>query len=183
MKIILLVLTILPALLFNSCATSGLATLAPEDERYYKITFLAYGSGTLVEGKKSIAGHASVSIERNGIWGFYPSTPGKLITKKGRLSYETEYPRTQEYVDFFVDEQTMNNIWLLIHQWENNPPYFAIPVNDCVGFIYRVCNTMGLRYNPFALLPTSAIRDIRNLNSRRATYRESATLAYVTASP
>ena len=103
--------------------------------------------------------------------GGYPSAPGKPITRKGNLSYKTEYPRTQEYADFFVDEQIMNNIWMLIHQWEDDPPYFAIPVNDCVSFVYRVCAIMGLRYNPFALFPASAIRDICNVNSRYAIYR------------
>jgi hypothetical protein len=185
MKIGVPFLTILIALLLNSCATAGQSSpvSVQEDERYYKITVLAYGRGTLVDGKKSKAGHASVSIERNGVWGFYPSTPGKLITRKGKLSYKTEYPRTQEYADFFVCEQIMRNIGALIHQWENDPPYFAIPANDCVSFIYRVCDIIGLRYNPFALFPTSAIRDIRNLNKQHAVYRECSASPHAAASP
>jgi hypothetical protein len=177
MKIIVLVLTTLLALLLSSCATVGQSNPVLEDEGYYKITFLAYGTGTLVDGKKSKAGHASISIERNGVWGFYPGTPGKLITRKGKLLYKTEYPRTQEYADFFVDEQIMHNIWALIHQWEDDPPYFAIPANDCVSFVYRICDIIGLRYNPFALFPVSAIRDIRDFNSQHAVYRECSTLS------
>jgi hypothetical protein len=179
------IFAVLIALLLNSCATAGRSNSvsAPGDERYYKITFLAYGSGTLVDGKKSLAGHASVSIERNGVWGFYPSVPGKLITKKGKLSYQTEYPRTQEYVDFFVDEQTMNAIWALIRRWKDDPPYFVIPVNDCVSFIYRVCDIIGLRYNPFVLFPTEAIRNIRESNSQNAIYRNYSAPVYTAASP
>jgi hypothetical protein len=183
MTIVVSILTILLALLLNSCVTVGQSNPVLEDERYYKITFLAYGMGTLVDGKKSKAGHASVSIERDGVWGFYPSAPGRPITKKGKLSYKTEYPRTQEYADFFVDEQIMNNIWMLIHQWEDDPPYFAIPANDCVGFVYRVCDIIGLRYNPFALFPKSAIRDIRNFNNQYAIYREGSTLSRAAVSP
>jgi hypothetical protein len=183
MKIVVPVLTISLALLLNSCVTAGRSNPVQADEGYSKITFLAYGAGTLVDGKKSKAGHASVSIERSGVWGFYPSTPGRFITMKGKLSYKTEYPRTQEYADFFVDEQIIHNIWTLIHQWEDDPPYFAVPANDCVSFVYRVCDIIGLRYNPFALFPTRAIRDIRNFNSQRVVYRECSTPPRVAASP
>jgi hypothetical protein len=85
-------------------------------------------------------------------------------------------------VDFFVDEQIMNDIWALIHQWEDDPPYFAIPVNDCVSFIYRVCDVIGLYYDPFALFPAKAIRSIRYFNSQDTIYRAPPEPTYVAAS-
>ena len=141
-------------------------------EKCYKITFLAYGAGTpLVEGKKSIAGHASLSIERAGTWGFYPSTPGKMLTAQGVLKYSSEYPITQEYADFFIDEKTMDKISAFIAVWEKDPPVFSIPFNDCVTFIYRICDIIGLRYNRFMLFPADAICEIRNLNDQYRIYK------------
>ncbi|GHV50933.1 hypothetical protein AGMMS49579_05340 [Spirochaetia bacterium] len=138
--------------------------------QYYKISFFAYGPGTPVEGKKSIAGHASVSIDRDGVYGFYPSKPQRFATKKGVLKYSREYPITQDYTDFLVDEDTKNKIVELINEWENNPPPFIVSISDCVKFIYRVCDIMGLNYHPLTLLPKNAVRDIRNLNNHYRIY-------------
>lgn len=168
------------SILFAFLAYTSCTTATPQlfqndiylrsSEKYYKITLLAYGPGTLIEGKKSKAGHASLSIERSGVWGFYPSTPGKLMTTHGVLKYSTEYPRTQEYADFFIDEGIMNKIFELIAEWENNPPTFIIPFNDCVSFIYRICDIIGLRYNNLKMFPASAICEIRNLNDQNHIY-------------
>lgn len=141
-------------------------------EQYYTITFLAYSPGTVIGKENSIAGHASLSIDRNGVWGFYPDSPGKIATKQGILKYSADsYPRMQEYVDFIVDRQIMDKIQELIRQWEMNPPYYAIIANDCVSFIYRVCDIIGLTYNPLALFPVDAIYGIRNHNDRYRIYR------------
>jgi hypothetical protein len=172
---------LLSFLVYSGCSTTP--RLFQDDaylqstEKCYKITFLAYGAGTLLaEGEKSITGHASLSIERNGVWGFYPSTPGKILAAHGVLKYSSEYPITQEYADFFVDEKTMNKISALIVGWEKDPPFFSIPFNDCVSFIYRVCDTIGLRYNRFILFPADAICEIRNLNDQYHIYRDKGEL-------
>jgi hypothetical protein len=92
-------------------------------------------------------------------------------TSQGQLIYNQVYPREQEYVIFTVDTQIMATIGELIEQWQNSPPYFAISLNDCVSFIYRVCDIIGLAYNPFARLPVSAIRSIRSHNDQTRIYR------------
>jgi hypothetical protein len=149
--------------LYKEISATGKVVI--QNERH-TITFLAYTGGTLVDdkGTKSIAGHASISINRMGVWGFYPDIPGKLATKRGLLKYSDEYPRTQEYADFMIDALTMNNISELLLRWENDTPHFAIPFNDCVSFIFRVCDVIGLKYNPLVLLPVDAIRSIRQYN-------------------
>jgi hypothetical protein len=157
----------------SSCTIVPVSAASKNDEERYTITLLAYSGGTIVDkkGSKSLAGHASISVNRAGVWGFYPSTPGKLITKRGLLQYSTEFPRTQEYVNFMVDASIMNKISELLLQWENNPPYFAIPFNDCVSFIYRVCDIIGLKYNPLLLLPIDAIRYIGHHNDQYHIYK------------
>jgi hypothetical protein len=141
-------------------------------EDYHIVSLLAYKPNTDVGGgKKSIAGHASVSIDRKGVWGFYPSAQGKLITKQGILKYADEYPRTQEYADFIVDAQIMSQIREVIAEWETNPPAYVILFNDCVNFLYRICDSIGLRYNSLALLPIDAIREIRRLNDQNRIYQ------------
>ena len=135
---------------------------------YHTITFLAYHGGTVVDekGTKSPGGHASISINREGVWGFYPNPRGKPVTKHGELVYSTVYPREQEYAEFIVDADILADIEALINEWENSPPLFAVPVNDCVSFINRVCDRVGLRYNPFAILPVTAIQSIRDGNDQ-----------------
>ncbi|MDR1894118.1 MAG: hypothetical protein LBQ61_05410, partial [Spirochaetales bacterium] len=156
-----------------SACTSSLPAFKTPDvpEQYYRISFFAYAPGTLIEhGKTSIAGHASFSIDRAGVWGFYPDKEGKLITKNGELKYSEDYPKTQEYADFFVDENIMREIMELIEEWERNPPVFIIAVNDCVSFIYRICDIIRLQYNHFTLIPITAIREIRSRNNQNEFY-------------
>jgi hypothetical protein len=130
--------------------------------------FIAYGAGTPVENnKKSLAGHASIAIAGLGIWGFYPTKPGRPITAPGILKYNAEYPIIHEYVEFFIDEGRLTKIKELITKWENDPPAFVIPFNDCVIFLYRVCDIIGLKYAPLAVMPVSAVRKIRLLNDER----------------
>jgi hypothetical protein len=138
---------------------------------YFKIAFLAYGGGTEIKGKKSIAGHASVVIDDADIWGFYPDTDGRFFTRKGNLRKNSEHPEIHGYVDFTSDNVLMDEIRALIRKWELDPPPFAIPVQDCVSFIYRICDIIGLRYNHFALIPTRAVRSIRRLNEPYRVYR------------
>jgi hypothetical protein len=142
----------------------------PQKEPYHTVTFLAYGPGTIVDRKISIAGHALLSINHSGVWSFYPSTPEKLHTEQGLLKYNAEFPPQYDSVDFKVDQNTMNEIMRLIHQWENAPPAFSIPDNDCVSFIYRVCDIIGLYYNSITLMPASAIIEIRVHNDQRRIY-------------
>jgi hypothetical protein len=138
---------------------------------YFKIAFLAYGRGTEIKGKKSLAGHASIVIDDVDIWGFYPSIDGKLFTRRGELRKNSEHPEIHEYVDFTIDDALMDEIRALIRKWELDPPPFFIPVRDCVTFIYRVCDIIGLRYNQLALIPTRAIRSIRRLNDADRVYK------------
>ncbi|GHT79937.1 hypothetical protein FACS1894130_10140 [Spirochaetia bacterium] len=153
-----------------SCASSPLLRQNDDNsEQTYKISFLAYGPGTSLGETRSITGHASLSIGGPGVYGFYPK-PGKLISKQGQLKYSTEYPRNQVYADFLVSENTRNKILELITKWENTPPPFSIPENDCVSFIYRVCDVIGLKYDPLVLLPTNAIRTIRIFNNQDRIY-------------
>jgi hypothetical protein len=163
---------ILFCIVFSGCASSLPNMRTPDSsEKQYKISFFAFNRGTMVDkDKKSIAGHASISIDRMGVWGFYPAKEGKPITKKGILKYAEEYPRTQEYADFIVDETTMNKILDFITEWETNPPTYAVPVNDCVSFLYRICDIIGLKYNHLTLLPIWAVRDIRNKNDQNKLY-------------
>lgn len=141
--------------------------------QHAKISFLAYGRGTEISGKKSIAGHASVVIDGTDIWGFYPSTAGKFFTRRGVMKKNSEHPEIHEHVDFTVDDTLMEEIRALIRTWELDPPPFAIPIQDCVSFIHRICDIIGLRYNPFALIPTRAVRSIRKLNDTDRVYRSS----------
>jgi hypothetical protein len=138
---------------------------------YYKVAFLAYNPGTEISGKKSIAGHASILIDDTDIWGFYPSTQGKIFTRQGALKKNTEHPEIHEYVDFTVDNTIMDEIRELINKWEQKPPSFAIPVQDCVSFIYRICDIIGLRYNRLSLIPSKAVRSIRKFNDQDRVYR------------
>lgn len=138
---------------------------------YAKVAFLAYGRGTEISGKKSIAGHASVVIDDADIWGFYPSVAGKFFTAQGVLKKNSEHPEIHEYVDFTVDQTLIDEIRKLIQSWELNPPAFVIPLQDCVHFIYQVCDIIGLKYNRFALLPTKAVQSIRKLNDTNRVYR------------
>jgi hypothetical protein len=149
--------------------------MRPEiSEPYYKISFYGYPRGTLVEnGKKSLAGHASISIDRLGVWGFYPDKVGRPISKEGLLKYSEEYPRPQDYADFYVDENIMREIQELITEWETNPPTFIIPANDCVSFVYRICDIIGLKYNHLTIIPIKAIREIRNRNDQNKFYKGS----------
>ncbi|GHV76592.1 hypothetical protein AGMMS49942_14130 [Spirochaetia bacterium] len=152
--------------IYTSCAGAPEALEVPS-EGHHKVMFLAYARGTPVENnKKSIAGHASIAIEGSGIWGFYPTTPGMPITKRGVLQHNTVYPIIHEYAEFFVDEDRLNKIKELIAKWENNPPPFVVPFSDCVTFINRVCDIIGLKYNHLAVMPTTAVRRIRLLNAR-----------------
>lgn len=168
--------TTTPLLVQDSTYPALIAQAAGRDfppeysEPYYKITFLAYRPGTLIDGKKSLGGHASVSIERSGVFGFYPSKPGKFATKRGILKFSIDYPATQDYTDFLVDKNTKDKILELIAEWENNPPRFTLLSNDCVSFIYRVCDIVGLKYHPFRFLPTNAVRDIGKLNDHYRVY-------------
>ncbi|GHU26172.1 hypothetical protein FACS1894172_14660 [Spirochaetia bacterium] len=163
-----------PMVFWVSCASSSLLLQnddnSEQSEQTYKISFLAYGPGTPVGETRSIAGHASLSIDGPGVYGFYPDIPGKLISKQGQLKYSTEYPINQLYTDFLVSENTRNKILELIAKWENTPPPFILPANDCVSFIYRVCDVIGLKYDPFILLPTNAIRAIRIFNVHDKVY-------------
>jgi hypothetical protein len=136
-----------------------------------KIAFLAYGAGTEINGKKSLAGHASVAIDNTDTWGFYPSTAGRFFTRRGLMRKNAEHPEIHEYVDFTVDDSLMDEIQALIRKWEQDPPSFAIPIQDCVSFIHRICDIIGLKYNPFALVPTRAVRSIRRLNDTGHVYR------------
>jgi hypothetical protein len=146
------------------------ATNVPDEQ--YKITFMAFTAGTLVDkGEKSTADHASISIDSSGVWGFYPSTQGKLITNQGVLKYNDEYPRAQEYADFFVDARIMGQIREVIAEWEANPPAYIILVNDCVNFLYRICDIIGLQYNNLTFSPTMAVREIRNRNDQNKLYK------------
>ncbi|GMO43374.1 MAG: hypothetical protein Ta2F_18820 [Termitinemataceae bacterium] len=131
--------------------------------QYHKISFYAYPPRTLIDGKKSLAGHVSLSIDRSGVWGFYPTTQGKLITKKGVVKYFAEYPLNQDYADFFVDEKTKNKLVEFIDKWKNDPPPFIIPLNDCVNFVRRACDIIGVKHSR-ALMPMKAVRDIRDRN-------------------
>ncbi|GHV73872.1 hypothetical protein AGMMS49940_11740 [Spirochaetia bacterium] len=157
-----------------SCASSPLLLQNDENseqsEQTYKISFLAYGPGTSLGETRSIAGHASLSIGGPGVYGFYPNIPGKLISKQGQLKYSTEYPLNQVHTDFLVSENTRNKILELLTEWENTPPPFSIPANDCVSFIYRVCDVIGLKYDPLVLLPKNAIRTIRIFNNHDRVY-------------
>lgn len=158
-----------------SCAISSPLQTATDDgyEYYHTVMFLAYYGGTVIDekGTKSITGHASISINREGVWGFYPDPPGRLASGRGQLKYSAHYPREQEYVEFTIDADILADIQALITEWENSPPFFAIPVNDCVSFIYYVAECIGLRYNSFALLPVSAVRSIRDNNDQTRVYR------------
>jgi hypothetical protein len=87
------------------------------------------------------------------------------------MKKNSEHPEIHEYVDFTIDDILMDEIRALIRKWELDPPPFAIPVQDCVGFIYRICDIIGLRYNPLALIPTRAVRSIRKLNDSDHVYR------------
>jgi hypothetical protein len=138
----------------------------------YTVTFLAYYSGTVIDekGAQSITGHASLSINREGVWGFYPDPLGKIVSRRGQVKYSAVYPREQEYAVFTVDEGVLAEIQALIKDWEQSPPFFAIPLNDCVSFVFRVCDVIGLKYNPLALFPVSAIRSIRNNNDQTQVY-------------
>jgi hypothetical protein len=158
----------------KSVIQPGLQTYVFPDEElgaYAKVAFLAYGRGTEISGKKSIAGHASVAIDDTDIWGFYPSIAGKFFTRQGVLKKNSEHPEIHEYVDFTVDQTLMNEIRKLIQSWEQDPPAFVIPLRDCVHFIYQVCDIIGLKYNRFALLPTRAVRSIRKFNDTNRVYK------------
>jgi hypothetical protein len=162
--------------LYTSCAGVPEALVIPSGEYqelpegYHKVMFLAYGRGTFVDNEKSIAGHASIAIEGAGAWGFYPSKGQRLYTRRGVLRYTTGYPITQEYAEFFVDEGIVDKLRELIAKWENNPPYFLIPSMDCVTFINLACDIIGLKYNHFIAVPTSAVREIRRLNAGKMFY-------------
>jgi hypothetical protein len=155
----------------HSAGATGQGSPPDSSGQYYKISFFAYNRGTVVDkGKKSIAGHASISIDRMGTWGFHPAKDGRPITKNGILKYSEEYPRTQEYADFLVDENVMHKIKDLITEWKTNPPPYIIPLNDCVSFIYRICDVIRIRYNHLALLPIRAVREIRGMNDQNKLY-------------
>jgi hypothetical protein len=145
---------------------------------YTKVAFLAYGRGTKINGKKSIAGHAAVVIDNADIWGFYPSVAGKFYTAQGILKKNSEHPEIHEYVDFTVDQTLMDEIRELIRSWEKDPPAFIIPLRDCVHFIYQICDIIGLKYKRFALLPVKAVRSIRKLNDTNRIYRAELTPDY-----
>ncbi|GMO38865.1 MAG: hypothetical protein Ta2B_18320 [Termitinemataceae bacterium] len=150
------------------------APYLPRDAEYSQIpyehhilTILAYAPGTkLNNGITSIAGHISVSIDNNGIWGFYPSIDGSPITIVGELKYYdySDFPEKIEYLDFIIDKDTKQKIEELIAEWAGNPPMFIIPFNDCVVFVYRVCDIAGIRYNSFKVIPINALREIHRLN-------------------
>ncbi|MDR0877429.1 MAG: hypothetical protein LBN21_05205, partial [Treponema sp.] len=74
-------------------------------------------------------------------------------------------PYQQELAEFDIDENTYAELLVFIDEWEHNPPVYFVPANDCVTFVYRVCKIAGIKYNSFALFPTSAIREIRRLNA------------------
>jgi hypothetical protein len=135
---------------------------------------MAYGRGVVeITGRKSIAGHATITIDYLDVWGFWPTKPGRPFTKTGLLrhtNYADEYPLQQESVEFNIDEASYMQILNLVDEWEHKPPAFFVPANDCVSFINRVCEIMSIKHNPFALLPTSAIREIRRLNVNDARY-------------
>jgi hypothetical protein len=106
----------------SGCRTSPPQTSATEEFReysgeYYKISFLSYDRGTLIEGKRSLAGHASIAIDDSDIWGFYPSIRGRFITKTGLLKFSTDYPEIHDSVSFFVDTYILDDIMDLIDEW------------------------------------------------------------------
>lgn len=173
MKQSILFCSILAIFILTGCAATAPVLRTPDvSEGYHQISFMAYTGGTeLGNGKKSIAGHASISIDRSGVWGFYPSIEGRPITKKGILKYSSEYPRAQEYADFFVDTHIMRKIQEVITDWKTNPPSFVIPINDCNSFLYQICDIIGLRYNRLALLPVWTVRDIRSRNDQNKIYK------------
>jgi hypothetical protein len=162
--------------LYTSCAGVPEALVVPPGEYqevpegYHKVMFLAYGRGTFVDNEKSIAGHASIAIEGSGAWGFYPTTGQRLFTRRGVLRHSAGYPITQEYVEFTVADGIVDKLRELIAKWENDPPPFIIPVMDCVTFVYRACDIIGLRYNHFSVVPISAVRKIGRLNDRSRLY-------------
>jgi hypothetical protein len=166
---------------FLLIASSGCRTSPPQTQiveefqdfsgQRYKISFLAYDRGTSIEGKKSLAGHASVAIDDSDIWGFYPSIRGRFITKNGILRFSTESPEIHESATFFVDTFIFDDIMNLINDWVDKPPAFNIPFLDCVTFIYRVCDIIGLKYNNLAVLPVSAVRSISRRNEQNLFYK------------
>jgi hypothetical protein len=166
-------LCIIFVFIFTGCASTAPILRTPDvSGEYYQVTFMAYSSGTInSSGQKSYSGHAAVSIDRTGAWGFYPSREGKPITARGLLKYSDRYPRTQEYADFFVDAHIMGEIRELIARWEADPPAFILPASDCVSFIDRICDIIGLRYNRLAVLPVWAVRDIRSSNDQNTVYK------------
>ena len=164
---------LLPALLGLISLLTGCRTMIPflNPEKVptsrnsgYRLTLMAYNSGTEVGKGRSVAGHASISLDRNGVWGFYPETEGRILTLNGRLEFSSEYPVTQEFVEFIVDKETRDEIGRFINRWSSDPPWFSVPFNDCVGFMYKICDIAGIRYNPLVLLPVRAIRTIRKMN-------------------
>ena len=152
--------------LFSCAAAPSAWPERADGEQYHTLTFLAYYSGTAIDekGSKSLTGHASISIDRNGVWGFYPNPKGKLASRHGQLVYSEVYPREQEYAEFTIDSDILAEIEELIKEWEAAPPHFLILSNNCVRFIRLVCKRAGLRYSRFALFPVSAIQSIRDRN-------------------
>jgi hypothetical protein len=122
-----------------------------------------------ITGKRSIAGHTSISLDRHGVWGFWPNIPNQLITDPGLLRY-TEYadvyPLQQDIIEFTIDETAYAQILKLIDEWYYKPPVYIVPFIDCVTFINLVCKIAGIKYNPLALFPMNAIQEIRWLNER-----------------
>jgi hypothetical protein len=173
-KLALGIIFLLAFILFT-CKTDPQAVQTSEleefPEPYYKVTFLAYDRGTEIEGKKSIAGHASVAVDDADIWGFYPEQRGWFITKRGMLIRASDQPEIHESVAVFVDVHVMGEIRALINEWETAPPIFAIPFMDCVTFVYRVCDIIGLKYDHMAIWPTRAVRSIGRLNNRGRIYK------------
>jgi hypothetical protein len=113
---------------------------------------------------------ASISIDRNGVWGFYPEKRGAVFSKRGVLKYRDQYHSSEEYVEFIVSGEKKQKIQQLIDDWVERPPHFAIPASDCVTFVHKVCKIIGVRFNYFAILPVDAVLSLRRMNDQGKIY-------------
>jgi hypothetical protein len=155
------------------------------------ITFYAYGPGD-----HSKAGHAFLKISREFGWkpnpplpkelesttvfGFYPAREppsplrafceGKLCSDSKNLEEHRGADGSLVTNSFTISPTACVEAWKTISKWARNPPGYRLMYNDCINFVYKVADEIGLVHDSFfynfTLIPTAAVRSIHR-NKRK----------------
>jgi len=145
----------------------------PTKDKYYTITFYAWGKGDDIGDRSSKYGHAFVNIPEIGTVGFGRRKEELIdlnpipVYVAGNLSDHTDAVQYAKYtISIPVNEYFLRRAQNKYQEWKNDSVHYTLGLYDCTAFTMDIADAAGIYYGLRWLIqtPVGFMGELRTYN-------------------